>query len=97
MPAYWMARARVHTPEEYKKYAEQVPAILADHGGKVLARGGDFKIMEGTDHFQRFVIIEFPTMEQGIACFNSEAYQSAAKFRRTDGAGEVEIVMLDGI
>lgn len=97
MPAYWMARARVNNPDEYKKYAEQVPGILANFGGKVLARGGDFQIMEGTDHFQRFVIIEFPSMEQGVACFKSDAYQSAASFRRTDNAGEVEIVMLDGL
>ena len=40
MPAYWVARAKVNDPVEYKKYADQVPAILAKYGGKVLARGG---------------------------------------------------------
>ena len=40
MPAYWVARAKVNDPAEYKKYADQVPAILAKYGGKPLARGG---------------------------------------------------------
>ena len=52
--------------------------------------------MEGTEKFQRFVVIEFPTLEQGIACFSSDEYNKAAAFRRS-GAGEVEIVMLDGL
>ena len=36
---------KVNDPDQYKKYADQVPAILAKHGGKVLARGGRFQII----------------------------------------------------
>jgi uncharacterized protein (DUF1330 family) len=67
MPAYWVARAKINDAAEYKKYADQVPAILAKYGGKVLARGGRFEIMEGSEKFQRFALIEFPTFEQGVA------------------------------
>jgi uncharacterized protein (DUF1330 family) len=96
MPAYWIARSKVNDLVEYKKYADLVPPILAKYGGKALARGGRFQIMEGPEKFQRFVIIEFPTFEQGVACFSSDEYKKAAAFRR-DGAGEVEIVMLEGL
>jgi uncharacterized protein (DUF1330 family) len=96
MPAYWVARGKVNDPEEYKKYADQVPPILAKYGGKPLARGGRFQIMEGPEKFQRFVVIEFPTLEQGVACFSSEEYKKAAVHRR-GGAGEVEIVMIEGL
>ena len=89
MPAYWMARAKINDPVEYKKYTDLVPGILARYGGKVLARGGRFQIMEGPEKFQRFVVIEFPTFEQGVACFTSDEYNKAAAFRR-GGAGEVE-------
>jgi uncharacterized protein (DUF1330 family) len=51
--------------------------------------------MEGPDKFQRFVVIEFPTFEQGVACFTSPEYDRAAAFRRT-GAGEVETIMVEG-
>jgi uncharacterized protein (DUF1330 family) len=95
MPAYWVARAKINDPADYKKYTDRVPAILAKHGGRVLARGGRYRIMEGPDKFHRFIVVEFPTFEQGVACFNSEEYEQAAAFRRS-GAGEVEIVMVDG-
>jgi uncharacterized protein (DUF1330 family) len=95
MPAYWVARAKIKDPIEYKKYTDRVPAILAKYGGKVLARGGRFQIMEGPDRFHRFVVIEFPTFEQGVACLTSVEYDEAAAFRRS-GAGEVETIMVEG-
>jgi uncharacterized protein (DUF1330 family) len=95
MPAYWVARAKINDPAEYKKYTDRVPEILARYGGKVLARGGRYQIMEGPDKFHRFVVIEFPTFEQGVACFTSREYNEAAVFRR-NGAGEVETILVDG-
>jgi uncharacterized protein (DUF1330 family) len=95
MPAYWVARSKINDPVEYKKYTDLVPAIIAKYGGKVLARGGRYQIMEGPHKFQRFVVIEFPTLEQGVACFTSPEYNRAAAFRRA-GAGEVETIMVDG-
>lgn len=95
MPAYWIARALVKDPVPYKRYTDRVPAIVAAHGGRVLARGGRFQIMEGPHDFHRFVVIEFPTLEAGVACFESPEYVDAASARR-DGAGVVEIVMVEG-
>ncbi len=94
MPAYWVARSKINDPVEYKKYTDLVPGIIAKFGGKVLARGGRHQIMEGPDKFQRFVVIEFPTFEQGVACFTSPEYEQAAAFRRK-GAGEVETVIVE--
>ena len=96
MPAYWIARAKINDPVEYKKYTDLVGDILAKHGGKVLARGGRFQVLEGPQDFSRFVLVEFPTFEQGAACFNSGEYNNAAAFRRANGVGEVEIVMVEG-
>jgi len=95
MPAYWVARATVADPATYKKYTDLVPAIITRYGGKVLARGGRYQIMEGPETFHRFIVIEFPTFEQGVACFQSPEYQEAAAFRR-GGAGVVENVIVDG-
>ena len=95
MPAYWVARARISDPVEYKKYTDRVPGIIGRYGGKVLARGGRYRIMEGPERFHRFIVIEFPSLEQGVACFQSKEYQEAAAFRR-NGAGEVENVIVEG-
>jgi len=71
-----------------------VPAIFAKYGAKVLARGGRYQTLEGPEKFNRFVVIEFPTFEQGVACFNSPEYKEAAAFRRRNNAGENELVMI---
>jgi uncharacterized protein (DUF1330 family) len=95
MPAYWVARSKINDPVEYKKYTDRVPGIIARFGGKVLARGGRYQILEGPEKFQRFVVIEFPSLEQAVACQRSPEYQEAAAFRR-GGAGEVELVIVEG-
>ena len=93
MPAYWVARAKIIDPTAYKRYTDLVPSIIGRHGGKVLARGGDFKILEGTDKYNRFVVIEFPTISDGEACFRSAEYQSAAENRR-NGASELDLILV---
>ena len=95
MPAYWIARAKITEPVAYKRYTDLVPDIISRFGGKVLARGGKYRIMEGPETFHRFIVIEFPSMDQAVACFESKAYQDAAVFRR-DGAGIVENVIVEG-
>ena len=94
MPAYWVARAKIIDPTTYKKYTDRVPEIISRYGGKILARGGRYRIMEGPETFQRFVVIEFPTFEEAVACFESPEYQEASVFRRAGGV--VENVIVDG-
>jgi len=52
--------------------------------------------VEGPEKFHRFIVIEFPTLEQGVACFTSPEYDAAAAYRRA-GAGEVETVIVEGV
>ena len=98
MPAYWVAHARINDPVEYKKYTDRVPEIVKRHGGTVLARGGRYKINEGGEDFRQFhrhIVIEFPTLEQAVACFESPEYQEAAAFRRNGGVGIVQNVIVE--
>jgi uncharacterized protein (DUF1330 family) len=95
MAAYWVARSKINDPVAYKKYTDLVPEIIAEFGGKVLARGGRYRTLEGPEKFGRFVVIEFPSMDQAIACHDSREYRAAAAFRR-GGAGEVELVIVEG-
>jgi len=95
MPAYWVARSKINDPVEYKKYTDRLPPIFARYGAKIMARGGRYQLMEGPDKFHRFVVIEFPTFGQAVACFTSPEYEEAAAFRRS-GAGEVETIIVEG-
>ena len=97
MPAYWIAHAKINDPIEYKKYTDPLPEIFKKYGAKILARGGRFQIMEGPLHFHRHVVIEFPSFEKAVACHESPEYLEAAAHRKKDGAGELEIVIVESI
>ncbi len=96
MPAYWIARSKINDAAVYKKYTDLAGPLVVKFGGKVLVRGGRYQIMEGPEKFQRFIVVEFPTFEQAVACFNSPEYQAAAALRRANAAGEVENVIVEG-
>ena len=97
MPAYWVARSKINDPVEYKKYTDLVPGIIAKFGGKVLARGGRFQIMEGPDKFSRFIVIEFPDLGAGRRLFHVAGLRprcsiSPQRRRRSgdrDGGGDI--------
>jgi uncharacterized protein (DUF1330 family) len=95
MAAYWISRCIINDPVAYKRYTDQVPGIIAKYNAKVLARGGKYQIMEGPETFHRFVVLEFPTMEAAVACFQSPEYAAAASHRR-HGGGIVENVIVEG-
>jgi uncharacterized protein (DUF1330 family) len=95
MPAYWIARSHIIDPPTYKKYTDRVPEIVNRFGGRILARGGRYQIMAGPETFERYVVIEFPTFDQGVACFQSPEYQEASVFRLAGGV--VETVVVEGI
>jgi uncharacterized protein (DUF1330 family) len=98
MAAYWIARARIVDPVQYKRYTDQVPEILKRYGGKVLSRGAPFETLEGPKTFERFVLIEFESMEAAKRCFESPEYVAAAAHRRSGaGQNELTIVMAGGV
>jgi uncharacterized protein (DUF1330 family) len=94
MKGYWIARVTVTDPDTYKFYAEAAPAAFAKYNAKTLARAGRCEHLEGGGR-PRNVVIEFPSYDDAIACYHSDDYQAARQHRL--GAGDVEIVIVEGI
>jgi len=94
MTAYWVARAKINDPVGYKKYTDLVPDIVKNFGGKPLARGGEYRTLEGPEIFERFIVVEFPSLEQAVACHESPEYQEARKFR-LNGVGQNELTIVE--
>lgn len=90
---YWIVRVEISDPQQYAKYAAVNGAAYAAHGGRVLVRGGDFETVEGESR-PRNVVIEFPSYEEALACYRSDAYQSARDLRV--GASEADIIVIAG-
>ena len=90
-----MAKVKPEAEEAFNRWynEDHLPKALERFPGVVSGRR--YQIMEGPEDFHRFVVIEFPTLEQAVACFESPEYQAAAAFRR-NGGGTVENVIVEG-
>ena len=89
--AYWIARINVHDTETYKQYVETGRPAYERYNAKFLARGGRTQVLEGQAR-GRNVIIEFASMEDALACYNSPEYTKARAFRQKASTGEFILV-----
>ncbi len=92
MPCYTIGHITVHNMEGYKKYADQVPATIAAHGGKYLVRGGDCKDIEGKMPHDRHVVLEFPSREALEGWYYSPEYQAILSIRLANSEGVMTTV-----
>lgn len=92
--AYWVAHVEVFNPEPYAVYAKAATAVFAQHGARILARGGAIESLEGQGR-ARNVIIEFDSMEAALACYHSPEYQAAKAHR--EGHAKADLMMLEGV
>ncbi len=82
MVAYIVADIEITDPEEYQRYARQTPGTLEQYGGKFLVRGGQPETLEGDWQTKRLVIIEFPSVEQAKAWYESQEYSAIKGIRQ---------------
>ncbi len=81
MAAYIVfTKEREHDAAAMAEYAGKAAAAGAGHPIKPLAFYGAIETLEGPEAAGA-VIIEFPTMEDARAWYNSPAYQEARKLR----------------
>jgi uncharacterized protein (DUF1330 family) len=78
-----------------KRYAEILERIARSHPYETLARSGKFQVLEGTQHFDRYFLHRFPSMEAALALYQSPEYQEAAAIRRASCDG-CELVIMEG-
>ena len=91
---YWIARVNVRDSEAFKKYASRAKLAIEKHGGKYVARGGKFSVLEGKHDFERNVVVEFDSVEKAQECFNSKEYQEAKSYR--DGKADFNAILIEG-
>ncbi|MCK5932833.1 Uncharacterized conserved protein, DUF1330 family [Fulvimarina manganoxydans] len=90
---YWIARVDVRDPERYKDYVETAAPAFAEYGGRFLARGGPVTPLEGQQR-GRNVVIEFDSVEQAKACYDSAQYQKAAAIRQM--VADADMIIVEG-
>ena len=88
---YWVARVDVSDAERYKDYVAANAVAFAKYGARFLVRGGRFENPEGGSR-SRNVLIEFPSYQAALDCWNSPEYQAALAIRRPISTGDVIII-----
>jgi uncharacterized protein (DUF1330 family) len=91
---YWIAQVDVRDSERYKEYVSTAKPAFERFGANFLARGGSVTELEDTAR-ARNVVIEFPSVQHAIDCYNSPEYQAAAKIRQE--VADAEMMIVEGI
>lgn len=94
MSAYVIVEVDVKDPVRYDDYKKMVPASLEKFGGRFLVRGGKTHTMEGTWAPKRFVVVEFPSVEQAKAWWASPEYAAAKALRQA--TAESQLIIAEG-
>jgi uncharacterized protein (DUF1330 family) len=95
MPAYVIAEVTVRDAATYERYKELAPPTIAAYGGRYIARGGATATLTGAWYPTRVVILEFPSMEQARAWWDSPEYAPAKSMR--EASADAQIVLVDGL
>lgn len=88
---YWIVNNLVRDAEAYDAYRAANAAPLSRYGGRFLVRAGRQTVTEGAAH-PRSVVIEFPSHEAALACYNDPEYQAAIALRAAAADGTFIIV-----
>jgi uncharacterized protein (DUF1330 family) len=94
MAGYIIAEVQVTDPERYEEYRKQVEGTIAAYGGKYLVRGGQAEALEGDDPHGRLVVLEFASLDEARAWYDSQEYAGPKALRRATSTGRV--ILVDG-
>ena len=92
MRGYIVADVEIHDQEAYAEYRAGVLDSLVPFGGRFLVRGGTWEPLEGDWQPGRLVVLEFPSVEQARAWYESDAYRALRDLRRRISRGNLVLV-----
>lgn len=95
MGAYIVAQIEITDPERYAEYVRQVPATIAQFGGRYLARGGKSEALEGRMTGKRVAIVQFDSYERAREWYESQAYAALKLLRQS--ASISSLMLVDGL
>ena len=94
--AYWINTVRaISDPEKLAAYVDLAGPVMRESGGRFLARGQPARAFEA-GVVERTVIIEFDSVEQAVATYESPGYQAALRALGDGAERDVRIVEAAG-
>jgi len=94
---YWVVCYHsIKNQEAFQAYAKLAAPAIQAAGGKYLVRGNPAKVYESGLN-QRVVLIEFPSLQQALACHDGAAYEEALKPLAGGDAVKRDMRIVEGI
>jgi uncharacterized protein (DUF1330 family) len=88
---YLILNGEVTDPDAYEEYKSGAQQVVAEHGGRFLARGGAATAVEG-EWLPRVVVVEFPSYDAALTFYRSPEYQRLVEIRKACSTASVVIV-----
>ena len=79
--AFAIGAHRMRDAEAFKPYIARVPAVIAPYGCRYIARGGAVTPLCGAFTPDRLVLMEFPSADEVVAFYFSDAYAPLLRIR----------------
>ena len=83
---YIIVRIRRTREEGWAEYRTEVSKLISEYGGRYIVRGGEVDPLEGDYSGERFVVLEFPSLEIAQSFWRSAAYNRIKALRVNSGA-----------
>ena len=95
MPGYWIVRASaLEDQEAFDEYVRRWPGVAQRFNAKRLSGRGRFESPEG-EAPSRVTLIEFPSYEDALACYEDAEYREALPFVLE--AGKRDLLIVEGV
>jgi len=94
MSAIMISDLTILNEEAFQTYRTTAAKAIEKFGGRYLARNGEINVLEGVWNPRTIVVVEFPSLEQAHAWYESPEYAEALKVR--DIALSRNLILVDG-
>ena len=95
MPAYLIALRKVTDKDKMKDYIGRIVPMLEKRGARYLTGTESHRVLSGSFHPDRAVLIEFPDMQAIEDWYRSPEYQPLDALRKA--CGEEILIAIDGV
>ena len=95
MLAYIVVQISIYDPVTYEHYMKIAPPSIAAYGGRYIVRGGPSEVLEGSWQPKRLVVLEFSSVDQARAWWDSPEYAPAKAIRQR--SADTEMLLIAGI
>ena len=94
MSVYVIVEVEILDHAAYETIKQLTPPIVAQYGGKYLARGGETEVLEGSWTPLRLVILEFENAERAKAWWHSPEFAPIKEMRNQ--STHTNMVLIEG-